>query len=79
MADTLKCEFMLYDIDVHIFFACTLLTPGYDEEMKTKPEVLKKIEESDEALTADQAAVVMLNGKRRIQILSRVRRSHCII
>ena len=66
----MKCEFLLYDIDVHIFFACTLLTPGYEEEMKTKPEVLKKIEESDQALTADQAAVVMLNGMQQKKGLS---------
>jgi 3-dehydrosphinganine reductase len=53
---------MLYDIKVHVFMAPTMYTPGYEEEMKTKPEITKKIEESDDGLTSEQAANAMLGG-----------------
>lgn len=54
---------MLYDIKVSTFIAPTMHTPGYEEEMKTKPEITKKIEESDDALTGKQAAMAMLSGE----------------
>jgi 3-dehydrosphinganine reductase len=40
-----------------------MYTPGYEEEMKSKPEITKKIEESDTGLTSEQAASAMLSGK----------------
>ncbi|KAJ7454726.1 oxidoreductase [Mycena latifolia] len=42
LADTLQSEFMLYDIDVHIFFPPTMFTPGFDEENKTKPKIVRE-------------------------------------
>lgn len=62
LADTLRSELQLYNIDVHIFFPCTMFTPGYEEENKTKPKITLKIEESDSGLTAEQAARSMLTG-----------------
>jgi hypothetical protein len=62
LADTLRSELQLYSIDVHIFFPCTMFTPGYEEENKTKPKITLKIEESDSGLTAEQAARSMLTG-----------------
>ncbi|KAJ7301166.1 oxidoreductase [Mycena albidolilacea] len=62
LADTLQSEFMLYDIDVHIFFPPTMFTPGYDEENKTKPQITKDIESTDEGITADAAAKALLQG-----------------
>jgi len=63
LADTLQSELMLYGIDVHIFFPPTMFTPGYEEENKTKPKVTLEIEGADDGLTADQAALGLLNGK----------------
>ena len=62
LADTLRFELQLYKIDVQIFFPCTMFTPGYEVENKTKPRITLKIEESDAGLTADQAAQSMLTG-----------------
>jgi 3-dehydrosphinganine reductase len=62
LADSLRSELLLYNISVHIFMPCTMFTPGYEEENKTKPKITLKIEEDDSGLTADQAAAAMLNG-----------------
>lgn len=63
LADSLRSEFKLYGIDVHVFFPCTMYTPGYERENLTKPSVTLKLEESDLGLTATQAAQGMLNGE----------------
>ena len=63
LADTLRCELLLYDINVHIFFPPTMFTPSYEEENKIKPKITKKIEETDGGLTAEQAAAGLLTGK----------------
>ncbi|KAJ7086139.1 oxidoreductase [Mycena belliarum] len=65
LADTLHSEFMLYDIDIHIFFPATMLTPGYDEENKTKPKIVLEIESADDGLTADVAAKAMIQGVQK--------------
>ena len=62
LADTLRFELQLYNIDVQIFFPCTMYTPGYEEENKTKPRITLKLEEDDAGLTAEQAAQSMLTG-----------------
>lgn len=53
---------MLYGIDVHIFFPGTMFTPGYEEENKTKPQIVKTIEGTD-GLTAEQAALALFKGE----------------
>lgn len=62
LADTLQSELMLYDINVHIHFPNTMYTPGYEEENKTKPAIVKKIESTDEGSTAEQAAQALYKG-----------------
>ncbi|KIK01665.1 hypothetical protein K443DRAFT_678203 [Laccaria amethystina LaAM-08-1] len=62
LADTLQSELMLYGISLHIFFPPTMFTPGYDEENKTKPQIVKDIESADDGLTADQAALALYKG-----------------
>ncbi|KAF5353527.1 hypothetical protein D9756_007833 [Leucocoprinus leucothites] len=62
LADTLHSEMLLYGIDVHIFFPPTMYTPGYEEENKSKPKITLKIEESDDGLTPDQAAMVLIKA-----------------
>jgi 3-dehydrosphinganine reductase len=71
LADTLRNEFVLYDIDVHIFFPPTMYTPGYEEENKTKPKITLKIEEDDKGLTADQAADALLKGAHTLELRPR--------
>jgi len=67
LADTLHSELLLYNIDVHIYFPATMYTPGYDEENKTKPEIVRKIESADEGVTPDQAAQALYKGASAIQ------------
>jgi len=59
---------LLYGIDVHIFFPPTMYTPGYEEENKLKPKITLKIEETDDGLTPDLAALRLFKGKH----------SHCL-
>jgi len=63
LGDTLESELRLYDIDVHTFFPPTMVTASYIEENKTKPEITKIIEGTDEGLTSEKAAEVMLRGE----------------
>ncbi|KAH9062816.1 oxidoreductase [Lactarius vividus] len=65
LAETLRQELLLYSIDVHIYMPGTMFTPGYEEENKTKPELVLKIEESDDGLTAEQAAEGLYQGVRK--------------
>jgi len=65
LAEALQSEFKLYDIDIHIAFPGTIFTPGYDEENKIKPEVTKKIEESDTGAKPQLVAEGILRGVQR--------------
>ena len=44
LADTLREEFLLYDIDVHCSFPSNILTPGFEIEQQTKPRITSAIE-----------------------------------
>ena len=63
LADTLQSELMLYGIDVHIFFPGVMFTPGFEEENKMKPQIVKTIEGTVDGQTAEQAALVLLKGE----------------
>jgi 3-dehydrosphinganine reductase len=39
LADGLRQECLLYEIDVYACFPTTIYTPGFEEEQKTKPEL----------------------------------------
>ncbi|EJU06024.1 oxidoreductase [Dacryopinax primogenitus] len=62
LADTLRSEFQLYGISVHIYFPAGMFTPGYEEENKVKPAITKKIEEQDKACQPEEAAAVLIKG-----------------
>lgn len=63
LAESLRSELILYGIDVHAYFPATILSPGFDEENKTKPKVTLEIEGADEGLTPAQCAKGLLKGK----------------
>ena len=54
---------MLYGVDVHIFFPPTMFSPGFEEENKTKPQIVKKIESTDDGLSTEQAALALFKGE----------------
>ena len=62
LADTVQMELAAYGVNVHLYLPGTLLTPGYEEENKMKPELTKKIEGTASYVTADEAANILLNG-----------------
>jgi len=62
LVESLRFELALYDIDVQVFAPCTMYSPGYENEQRSKPTITKKIEESDEGLSPEQAARAMLAG-----------------
>jgi 3-dehydrosphinganine reductase len=41
-----------------------MYTAGYETENKTKPKITLEIESTDDGLTADQAALGLLKGRR---------------
>ncbi|CAO3611957.1 unnamed protein product [Cunninghamella echinulata] len=62
LADTLRNELKLYDIDVHIFFPGGIKSPGFDKENMTKPEVTKMIEGANEPQTPEECAKSLMTG-----------------
>ncbi|KAJ3016429.1 3-dehydrosphinganine reductase [Thoreauomyces humboldtii] len=67
LAESLRMELLLYGIKVHIFFPGTIYSPGYEEENKTKPAITKRLEESDEGVTPEKAAAILVDGVEREQ------------
>jgi len=65
LADTLRSELMLYDIDVHIFFPNTMPTESLAREMETKPKITQEIEDTDTPVTPEYAAKNMLKGVKQ--------------
>lgn len=62
LAECLRMELQLYGIQVHSYFPATILSPGFEEENKTKPSLTKEIEGTDEGQTPEQCAMHLLQG-----------------
>jgi 3-dehydrosphinganine reductase len=56
LADTLREECLLYDIDIHCTFPANILTPGFEVEEKTKPAITKTFEGTAGAESAETVA-----------------------
>ena len=55
---------LLYGITVHCYFPGTILSPGYEQENRTKPELTKKLEGGpEEGLTPKQCAEGLIKGE----------------
>lgn len=67
LAECLRSELQLYSIDVHAYFPGTILSPGYQEENKTKPAITLELEGDGEkeGLTPKQCAEGLLKGVER--------------
>jgi len=62
LADTLRNELKIYNISTHCYFPGTILSPGFAEEEKTKPQITKNIEGSDTPSTPAQSAQTLIKG-----------------
>ncbi|KAF3922383.1 hypothetical protein AA313_de0202735 [Arthrobotrys entomopaga] len=70
LTDTLRQECLLYDIGVHCCCPGGILTPGFENENLTKPEVTKKIEEEDDKpQTPEQVAQICLDELQKGETL----------
>ena len=67
LADTLREECLLYDIDIHCSFPANILSPGFEEEEKTKPAITKTLEGTTGAEPPDIVAR---------QVIDRLERGH---
>lgn len=56
LADTLREECLLYDIDIHCTFPATIFTPGLEVEEKTKPALTREFEGAAGAESAETVA-----------------------
>lgn len=66
LAETLRSELLLYGINIHCYFPGTILSPGYELENKTKPQLTKELEgPPEEGLTPEQCAKGLLKGLAR--------------
>ncbi|RCH97029.1 3-dehydrosphinganine reductase, partial [Rhizopus azygosporus] len=64
LADTLRNELKRYNIGVHIFFPGGILSPGFETENLTKPEVTKIIEGANTPQTGTECAQSLMKGLR---------------
>lgn len=69
LADGLRQECLLYDIAVHCCFPATIYSPGFAEENKTKPELTRILEGSDDGQTPDEVARVCVKRLEKGQFL----------
>lgn len=62
LADSLRAEMFLHDIKVHLYMPAGILSPGYENEQKTKHAITKKIEESDTPISPEAAVRYLVRG-----------------
>jgi 3-dehydrosphinganine reductase len=55
----------MFGIKVHLYMPAGMLSPGYEEENKTKPKITQKIEEGDKPISCDAAAAILVKGIER--------------
>lgn len=65
LGESLRSELLPHGIDVHVYYPTTVLSPGLEQENKTKPVVTKKIEGTAAALTPEQCATYVMRGLQR--------------
>jgi hypothetical protein len=61
---------ILHNISIHLFMPAGIDTPGFVEEEKEKPAVTRKIEESDEQISAEKCAEYLIAGESPSSSLS---------
>ncbi|KAJ9107233.1 hypothetical protein QFC20_003768 [Naganishia adeliensis] len=58
-------EYLLYNIDVHLYLPAGILSPNYEVENRTKPDITKKIEEGDTPMTPEDCVKCLIDGLER--------------
>jgi len=65
LADTLRQELKLYNIDVSIYYPANIDSPGLQRENTTKAEITKEIEGTAKLYSPEEAALILYNGIKR--------------
>jgi 3-dehydrosphinganine reductase len=71
LSDTLAQEVLVYgdNVKVHTIFPGTILTPGFERENETKPDITRILEESDPVQTPDVVAANAIAGLEKGEYL----------
>ncbi|KAJ5588896.1 hypothetical protein N7537_011574, partial [Penicillium hordei] len=84
LSDTLSQEIEMYngaytqrhrsdapaaDVKIHTIFPMGILSPGFDNEQKIKPELTKKLEEADKPQTPSEVAEISIRALERGEYL----------
>ncbi|KAJ5553910.1 hypothetical protein N7513_003869 [Penicillium frequentans] len=84
LSDTLSQEIEMYngaytqrhrntapaaDVKIHTVFPMGILSPGFDNEQKIKPELTKKLEESDKPQTPEEVGQIAIQALERGEYL----------
>ncbi|KAJ5620022.1 hypothetical protein N7510_004006 [Penicillium lagena] len=84
LSDTLSQEIEMYngaraqrhrnaapaaDVKIHTVFPMGILSPGFDNEQKLKPELTKKLEEADKPQTPREVATIAIDALERGEYL----------
>ncbi|EWC48882.1 hypothetical protein DRE_00187 [Drechslerella stenobrocha 248] len=69
LTDCLRQECLLYDIGVHCCMPGGIESPGFEMENLTKPDLTKKIEETDVAQQPEEVAKALLEELQRGQVM----------
>jgi len=62
LGEALRHELLPHSIKVHVAFPGNMNSPGYEIEMKTKPEVTKMIEKGEPLQEPSEVATAMINS-----------------
>ncbi|KFH48918.1 3-ketodihydrosphingosine reductase gsl-like protein [Hapsidospora chrysogenum ATCC 11550] len=71
LAESLSREVMLYPQDVRVHMVCpgTILSPGFEQEQLVKPDITKKLEQSDPRQTPEEVAEACIRGLEKGEFL----------
>ncbi|PVZ98766.1 hypothetical protein BB558_005239 [Smittium angustum] len=68
LAESLRNELKAYGINVSVYFPGTILSPGFETENLTKPQITKDIEGADSGLSPEQCAKALIKGLSRGEV-----------
>ena len=65
LADSLRSEMLLHDINIHLFMPAGIDSPGYVTEQLHKPAPTRKLEEGDKVISPEECAQYLIRGMQK--------------
>lgn len=69
LAECLRSELKVYHIDVHVAFPPTISSPDLDEENEVRPDITRKIEETESYSPPEAVALAIVRGVWKCRLL----------